>query len=577
MKRDLAAFALALGLSAAACQAWGRPVMFGGAAAVWLLARALGGGRDRVGRAVCGGALLLAISAVSVWGAVAAACLLAGMALAEALLADDFFASAARLLAAALCLITLLFEFVPEAVGGGRFNPSASAAALFTAAVLCEGTAFFRRAKRRATDPLFAAFLTVVVFAFAMTAAALANTFSYPAAIALAAGGFAAALAAAALLVAPFAPERAAESLASQAFAMEAPIEEWLQKLSEIARDESDAAEFLDSAMRAFVALPGVRGAAWRVEGGGVEGEMGAGVGVGVGVGGMGGMGQSGEKQLGEVGRRAHSISVPPLIVRAQARGFSSPWTWFNHYLLLRATAEHYAAKEREERRRALHLVTAAHEAGARVAHDIKNILHALAALADVVERGDERGTTLARRQLPELRRRLGMALDKLRAPGDEPPSPMTDSGEWWARARERFAHQPVEMRAVGEIGGMQIPERLFDRALDNFLENALIKRASGAKNIRAELRLEKSGEDGNGENGDDKKGRVELRVFDDGAAAPESVAEKLFSRPVESQTGFGVALHHLSAEAERTGWRVVLENNQDGRVVFALLPGDPR
>ena len=66
----------------------------------------------------------------------------------------------------------------------------------------------------------------------------------------------------------------------------------------------------------------------------------------------------------------------------------------------------------------------------------------------------------------------------------------------------------------------------------------------------------------------------VELRVFDDGAAAPESVAEKLFSRPVESQTGFGVALHHLSAEAERTGWRVVLENNQDGRVVFALLPG---
>ena len=572
MKRDLAAFALALGLSAAACQAWGRPVMFGGAAAVWLLARALGGGRDRVGRAVCGGALLLAISAVSVWGAVAAACLLAGMALAEALLADDFFASAARLLAAALCLITLLFEFVPEAVGGGRFNPSAPAAALFTAAVLCEGTAFFRRAKRRATDPLFAAFLAVVVFAFAMTAAALANAFSYPAAIALAAGGFAAALAAAALLVAPFAPERAAESLASQAFAMEAPIEEWLQKLSEIARDESDAAEFLDAAMRAFVALPGVRGAAWRVEGG-----MG---GVGV-----EGGGKSDEKRLGEVGRRAHSISVPPLIVRAQARGFSSPWTWFNHYLLLRATAEHYTAKEREERRRALHLVTAAHEAGARVAHDIKNILHALAALADVVERGDERGTTLARRQLPELRRRLGMALDKLRAPGDEPPSPMTDSGEWWARACERFAHQPVEMRAAGEIGGMQIPERLFDRALDNFLENALIKRASGAKNIRAELRLKKGGEDGDGENGNDKKGwvgvgagvGVELRVFDDGAAAPESVAEKLFLRPVESQTGFGVALHHLSAEAERTGWRIVLENNQDGRVVFALLPGASR
>ena len=543
MNRDFAAFILATGLGAAACQFWGLPFMFGGAAAVWLAARALGGGRDRVGRALCGGVFLLAVSLASVWGAVAAACLLAGMALAEALLADDVFAGCARFLAAALCLVALLFQFVPAATGGGAFDPSLPSAGIFAAAIACETAARFRRAKRGAADPLFAAFLAVVVFAFAMTTAALAREFSYPAAIALAGGGFAVALAAAAALVAPFAPERAAASLASQAFAMEAPIEEWLVKLSEIARDESDAEDFLDAAMRAFASLPGVRGAAWRTEGGkGGEG------------------GDAGEKKLGEVGRRAPVFSIPPLTVRAQGRRFSSPWVLFNHYLLLRALSEYYAAKRREESSRERHLVSAAHEAGARVAHDIKNILHALAALADVVERGDERGAGMARRQLPELRRRLRMALDKLRAPGDEPLSPRTDAAEWWGRARARFAHQPAEMRTAGEVGGgVEIPERLFDRALDNFLENALIKRASGAREVWAELRLGAAG--------------AELRVGDDGLAVSERVAERLFARPVESQTGFGVALHHLSAEAEREGWRTVLESNGDGGVVFALLP----
>ena len=64
------------------------------------------------------------------------------------------------------------------------------------------------------------------------------------------------------------------------------------------------------------------------------------------------------------------------------------------------------------------------------------------------------------------------------------------------------------------------------------------------------------------------------MRVGDDGLAVPLKVAAKLFARPVESQTGFGVALHHLSVEAEKTGWRIVLESNEDGKVVFALLPG---
>ena len=559
MRRDSAAFAAALGLTAAACHSWGHPALAGGAAAVWLVSRAIPGGRDRVGRAILAAAILLAAAAASPWGGAVAVCLLAGMTLAEALLADDFFAGLSRLLATAACLVALLFQFVPDATATGRFDPSAPAFALFAAAALAEVAAMRRKVRRRAADPLMAAFLGVAVFAFAMTTAALANKFAYPVAVALSAGGFAAAIAAAALLVAPFAPKRAAESLASQAFAMETPIEDWLQKLSEIARDESDPREFLNEAMRAFASLPGVRGVAWKTDDGVDDSatEMREGATGGVG----------GEKVLGTVRKSAAFITVPPLTARAQARGFASPWTWFNHYLLLRAVAEHYAAKEREERRRAEHLAAAAHEAGARVAHDIKNILHALAALADGVQRGDARGAEMAKRQLPELRRRLEMALDRLRAPGDEPPQPPVSAGEWWATARDRFAHRPVAMRVAGDVSGLKVPPRLFDRALDNFAENALVKRGSdgvdGVGGIYAELR---AGDDG-----------AELRVGDDGAAVPAEVAASLFLRPVQSQTGFGVALRHLSTDAERAGWRTVLEKNREGEVVFLLKPSSRR
>ena len=147
MNRDFAAFVLATGLGAAACQFWGLPFMFGGAAAVWLAGRAAGGGRDRVGRALCGGAFLLAVSLASVWGAIAAAALLAGMALAEGLLAEDVFAGCARFLAAALCLVALLFEFVPAATGRVAFDASLPSAGIFAAGVVCEAGARFPAGK----------------------------------------------------------------------------------------------------------------------------------------------------------------------------------------------------------------------------------------------------------------------------------------------------------------------------------------------------------------------------------------------------------------------------------------------
>ena len=61
-------------------------------------------------------------------------------------------------------------------------------------------------------------------------------------------------------------------------------------------------------------------------------------------------------------------------------------------------------------------------ETGARVTHDIKNILQSLQAITSVIVH-DVSGESsvaqrLVRRQLPHLTQRLQLALDKLQAPG---------------------------------------------------------------------------------------------------------------------------------------------------------------
>jgi len=49
------------------------------------------------------------------------------------------------------------------------------------------------------------------------------------------------------------------------------------------------------------------------------------------------------------------------------------------------------------------------------------------------------------------------------------------------------------------------------------------------------------------------------------------ATAQQLFSLPVESQTGFGVALYQVGVEAGKMGYAAELEDNTAGKVVFCL------
>ncbi len=572
----------------AAAAAPGVPGAFAApAAGLYLLMRSGGGGRQNaLGRALAACALMAA--ALSSWLSLFALCLLAAVFVTETLLNPAPAARLSRFLAALLCLqITLAVSFVPEQTTGlalaGDATNFAVASGLLAAATLADSR--IRAPGTPIADPLLVAILTPVFFAFVVTVALLAKTLPAPAAVALAASGFCLTLAAVAMLIAPFTSRQSAISSLSYAFSLEAPLEDWLRDLSAASRREADAENFTAAAMHRLLQTPGVIGVEWRIDdwresennpaaknanddndddndgnGDGNNNDNDADNGNNE------TKNKSKTKSKTEKNPPAHTSGIvlgdgvrvdsPPLRMQVFTRRRLSPWAWFNYHILARALAEHILAKQREERHRAHNLSRAVHESGARITHDIKNILHALAALADC------ENDTLVRRQLPELRRRLQSALDKLRTGEDESEEEKTAAADvWWREARARFAHLPVAFSGGEEGESAPLPMALFDRALDNFVDNALAKRAAEGEQVTVTAAMSEEG------------GKAGLRVCDTGKAASPALTHQLFKTPVPSANGFGVSLYHLNNQAARHGYRAELANNTDGDVVFALTP----
>ena len=74
--------------------------------------------------------------------------------------------------------------------------------------------------------------------------------------------------------------------------------------------------------------------------------------------------------------------------------------------------------KRRENALRRNAYLQAVHETGARLTHDVKNLLQSLYALTSIAPRGEAGGyDALLQRQLPQLTKRLHATLEKLRAP----------------------------------------------------------------------------------------------------------------------------------------------------------------
>ena len=314
-------------------------------------------------------------------------------------------------------------------------------------------------------------------------------------------------------------------------FSIGLPVEKWLYFLAELSQQESRPERFVAEGVAGLARLPWIAGATWHA--GGQRAETGA--------------------------KTDYSVvyESADLQLTIFSRYRTSPALQWHMHLLGQLLGEFYAAKLRERRLQQASYLEAIHETGARLTHDVKNLLQSLNVLCVVAGQEDSpQLQALIRRQLPAIAQRLSATLDKLQRPGDEEFQQVA-LREWWDALTRQYQGQGIEFAAPGLAAGAQVPRALFDSVADNLLQNALAKRAAG-EDLR--IRVEVDG----GES-------PELRVRDSGRAVPEEVAQSLLNGPVRSSTGLGIGLYQAARHAEASGYALSLQENRDGAVCFAL------
>ena len=314
-------------------------------------------------------------------------------------------------------------------------------------------------------------------------------------------------------------------------FSIGLPVEKWLHFLAELSHVEAWPERFLTEGVAGLSRLPWIAGASWSA--GGRRGETGA--------------------------RTDHAVRYESrdLDLTVFSRYRTSPALQWHMHLLGQLLGEFYSAKLREQSLRHASYLQAVHETGARLTHDVKNLLQSLNVLCSAAAQDDSPELqALIRRQLPVITQRLSATLDKLRRPGVE-ESPQVPLGEWWDALTRQYQGQNVEFTVAALDPDLPVPKVLFDSVADNLLQNALAKRTGGQDiGIRACV---------NCENG------PELRVLDTGRAVPPEVARQLLRVPVRSMGGLGIGLYQAARHAESSGFALTLVENRDGAVCFAL------
>jgi signal transduction histidine kinase len=324
-------------------------------------------------------------------------------------------------------------------------------------------------------------------------------------------------------------------------FSIGLPVEKWLHVLAELLQVEARPERFLAEAVAALLRVPSVAGVRWR----------------------------AGEAADEQGSRTPHAVDYASseLALTIYSRYRLGPTLRWHLHLLGQLLGEFYVAKLREEKLRQASYVQAVHETGARMTHDIKNLLQSLSVLTSVAARdsgGDEARTSpelqaLLRRQLPLIERRLSETLEKLQRPQERAENYVA-ARSWWESLARLYRNEGVEFEPAIPPPGVRLPRSLFDSVADNLIRNALAKR-TGDEGPRVRVALE-CGE------------RLALRVCDSGEALPAEIAASVLRAPVSSRGGLGIGLYQAARQAEAAGYRLALESNRDGEVCFALTQG---
>jgi len=226
--------------------------------------------------------------------------------------------------------------------------------------------------------------------------------------------------------------------------------------------------------------------------------------------------------------------------------------------LLIRMAYQFYLAKLDQEKMRAQEHFETIHHTGARLTHDVKNILQSIKSSLDILdmERNTPDSQRLLQSNLRQIGQRLQNTLEKLRAPRLNTHIHLVDCVNWLDRIEEQHNTNSRVIISSDIEKNPFLPVDLFDSVADNLISNAL-KKPSVTK---VEIRL-MSSED-----------IILLSVCDDGEAIATDIENSLFTRPVSSGSGMGIGLYQSAIMAQAFHYELELSQNDQGRVCFNLF-----
>ena len=313
------------------------------------------------------------------------------------------------------------------------------------------------------------------------------------------------------------------------------PLEQWLVKLAEASEHETHPVRFLATVMEQLDRMPWVVGGGWRA---GVE---------------------AGE--FGIVSSHIQEYRRNDVVLTLYFRYPPSPAMHWHVEWLLRLATEFYLVKFQTHELQRMGYLQAVYETGARVTHDVKNLLQSLQTLCYAASQpGDPAAVTgLLARQLPQITERLKSTLDKLQRPQIEENRSFS-ALTWWERLQDRHAGDGIAWQEELR-GDTEVPITLFDSIAENLLQNALSKRQrEGGLEISAKFTVDRN--------------RACFSVRDSGEAIAPAIAESLLRAPVQSEFGMGIGLYHAAKQAAESGYALKLAENRTGSVAFTLAPG---
>jgi hypothetical protein len=311
------------------------------------------------------------------------------------------------------------------------------------------------------------------------------------------------------------------------------PFELRMRRLADLAQTETRPEQFLRAALTYMLELPWVTGLSW-------QSEYSAG-------------------EVGHPAEYAEHYETGGLRFTLHAPRPFSPAVLLHLKLLVQMVGHFHEGLRREQIRQQSAYTQAIYETGARLTHDVKNLLQSLRSICAAAEmRGADDSQAfraLVQRQLPQITQRLSATLEKLKTPSAIEMNNV-DAAIWWQGLQARYAGRNIVFLSGEVPAGESLPAELFDSTADTLIENALYK-AAQAGSLRISVALSAG---------------PQLTICDDGAPVPPAIEDDLLVAPVPSESGLGVGLFQAAKFAEQSGFALVLADNRQGRVCFELL-----